>query len=87
MGRPQQQYADWSLSNAQLSADYGYAESTIKSCRRRLAPETLSRFRVAKSVDWDKVDFSESLTKVCAKTGCEKRTVLQMKARRLRGGT
>lgn len=73
---------DWSLRDDVLAACYPLTLSTIKSYRRIYAPETLKRFRAAKKVDWDKVDFSKAPSKICKETGCALRTVMQQKRRR-----
>lgn len=71
---------DWLLSDKQLAAESIYKVSTIKTYRRRYAPETLSRFRTAKKVDWDAVDLSRTLDEICEETGCARRTVMAKKS-------
>ena len=71
---------DWLLSDQLLSAESGYKVSTIKTYRRRYAPETLSRFRTAKKVVWETVDLSKSLDEICEETGCARRTAMAKKS-------
>lgn len=68
---------DWSKTDAQIVAETGKAERTVKARRQRFAPEEHRPPLLRKHIDWSKVDWGKNNEELAEEFGCKVLTIAQ----------